>query len=128
MDMSKAWVMLSPGEIADRISVLELKKKKGFDVEKELNDFKTAFNSLGYLKDISDLRHELDKINALAWDKIDRIYEMFESEKFVNFVETFTVCREAHFLNKERVITKNKISEMMGCKEQEQKSWKPSTI
>ena len=129
MDMSKAWVMLSPGEVADKISVLELKQRKGFDVAHELHDLQVAMTSLGDAKGLDELRQELDEINAQAGEKVDRIYQIFEDfseEKPDMSKEAYRVCSEAHFLNKRRVQLKNKINVLMGCKDKEVKTWKPS--
>lgn len=126
--MSMAKVYITPGELADRISILEIKREKAHHDKDELYELQREWESFGIGRSyINDLK----KINLEGWDVVQRIYEMFEDisdSAGVDKEECYKVCRNAHFINKKRVTLKNYINKVLGVERKEVKTWNNSTI
>ena len=123
--MSYGLVWITPGELADRLSILEIKREKSYCDPNELADLRKQWDQLGidyeYVK-------ELKAINLEAWDYVDKIYSYFDDDSCkwpdTGHLEIVATCRQAHKLNKRRVTLKNEINEKLGVKRKEVKTWK----
>lgn len=124
--MSMAKVYITPGELADRISILEIKREKAHHDKDELYELQREWESFGIGRSyINDLK----KINLEAWDVVDNIYRLFDDGlKVGDYIEAALVCKKAHDLNKQRVTLKNNINKWLGVDRQEVKTWNNSTI
>lgn len=112
----------SQGEIADKLSILELKQDYGLPAP-ELDRFKQEWR--GNAADLQRLR----AINIEAWQVVERIHEYFLGPELpINVYKADVIkdCRRAHELNRMRVAVKNAINEQFG-EPLEYKTWKPST-
>ena len=122
---------LSQGEIADRITILEIKLEKiGNCVAGELAELRQEWKG-GFEAEVNALR----RINRRAWDCVDMIYAGFltdfgsddwrlsDIDQAEKSIKNF---RLAHMLNMERIGIKNAINKDIGY--QEYKTWKSSTI
>jgi hypothetical protein len=123
--MSYGLVWITPGELADRLSILEIKREKSYSDPNELADLRKQWDQLGidyeYVK-------ELKAINLEAWYYVDKIYSYFDDDSCkwpdTGHLEIVATCRQAHKLNKRRVTLKNEINEKLGVKRKEVKTWK----
>ena len=125
--MSMALVAITPGDLADRISILEIKREKSYCDPEELYELQREWHSLGGARRYID---DLKQINLDGWDVVQRIYEMFEDDEDSTGVDKnycYNVCRNAHFINKRRVNLKNVINKVMGVERKEVKTWSNST-
>lgn len=113
------------GEIADRITILELKAWSGLDTQKELHDARAAFR--GSENDLKELRD----INRIAWHQVNTIHHYFDTpDKLVTALDKdlcLSACLMAHQLNRMRVAAKNAINRKFNEPE-ELKTWKQPTI
>lgn len=106
---------LTQGEIADRITILELKNKAGLPTP-ELDDFRMAYR--GPESSLEPLR----EINQQAWDVVERLntflYDLgpWDSDEVL---KDFKTC---HVLNRKRVDLKNAINDGFG-QAVEHKTW-----
>ena len=121
-------VVLSVGELIDKITILQLKMK--FIKNKEqLNNIR---NELGTLKPllkennletpkINELFAELYKINLKLWKIEDNIRE---KERQLDFSDEFiSLARSVYFTNDKRADIKKKINLISGSKLIEEKSY-----
>ena len=126
--MNKILVEVSIGELLDKISILEIKKKKIKDLEK--------------LKFINDeyniLKDQLDK-NVKSNEKLEKLFQSLKEintklwlieddkrmcEKKSDFGEKFIkLSRDVHFLNDERAKIKLLINDQSGSKIKEVKQY-----
>ena len=126
--MNKILVEVSVGELLDKISILEIKKKKIKDTEK--------------LKFINDeyniLKDQLDK-NVKSNEKLEKLFQSLKEindklwvieddkrmcEKNSNFNDKFVkLSREIHFLNDNRSKIKLEINNHTGSKIKEIKEY-----
>ena len=126
--MNTILVEVSVGELLDKISILEIKKKKIKDSEK--------------LKFINDeyevLKDQLDK-NVKSNEKIDKLFQSLKEintklwvieddkrlcEKNSDFSEKFIkLSRDVHFLNDDRAKNKLEINQHTGSKIKEIKKY-----
>ena len=115
--MNKILVEVSAGELFDKISILEIKKKniknkdKLIEVEQELKSLNRTLKKHKLDKIDSFLREcviELTNINADLW-KIEDAKRKCEKDK--DFGETFIkLSREVHFRNDRRAQVKHQIN------------------
>jgi len=109
---------LTQAEIADRITILELKDKNGVVA---------ACSEVGYLKSHcyvpSELMDELREANAAGWDAMQSMVDHFDGGKAMTHSQLAWVTEEGYRANKRRVGIKNKIAQHTGGA-QEAKSWK----
>jgi len=117
----KILVEISPGELLDKISILEIKLKKikdkenRFIINNEYRILKTALNlSVKMNKEISVLFNNIKKINQNLWNIEDKIRVC---EKNKSFKDTFIkLARDVYFNNDKRSKIKYKINSHLGSK------------
>ena len=125
--MKKILAEISLGELADKITILEIKMKKIIDKE-SLNTIKKEYQSLKAieLKDLDldkyeKLFNELKSINERLWD-IENEKRLLEknsdfSDKFIK------VSRDVHFMNDKRAKVKKEINRSFGSNIEEVKEY-----
>lgn len=118
--MAYGLIWVSPGELADRLSILEIKHEKGLCGPEEVQELQGQWEQIGVGRSYVD---ELKRINLEAWDYVQKIYEYFDECKWPD-ADIAATCRIAHKLNKKRVTLKNKINEALGVNHKEVKTWK----
>lgn len=119
---------ISPGELLDKISILEIKiekitnKKNLEEVQKEYKILKkTQDSSIDFTDKIKHLFNEIKKINIILWnieDKI-RIYEKNNDfgEKFIS------LARNVYINNDKRACIKSEINILLGSNTKEIKQY-----
>ena len=126
--MNKILIEVSVGELLDKISILEIKKKKIKDIEKlkfindEYNVLKDQLNTNVKLNEkLEKLFQSLKEINAKLWVLED---DKRLCEKNSNFTEKFIkLSRDIHFLNDDRSKIKLEINNHTGSKIKEIKEY-----
>jgi len=126
--MNKILVEVSVGELLDKISILEIKKKKIKDLEKlkfindEYNILKDQLNkNVKSNEKLEKLFQSLKEINAKLWviEDAKRL-----CEKNSDFGDKFIkLSREIHFLNDDRSKFKLEINNHTGSKIKEIKEY-----
>lgn len=111
--------MMSQGDIADKITILELKAKHGGGTA-ELDALRPEWK--GDEVDLNNMR----VLNQAGWDVVGRIHQYFDGGIHGDARKIIEDCFNAHRLNKIRVEFKNRINKKFGQHE-EYKTWKPST-
>ena len=120
---------ISLGELIDKISILQIKKKNIEDIEKqklinaelEMLD-KVLEKVLGNNSDTEEYLHQLVKINTKLWKIEDNIRECERQNKFdKEFIE---LARGVYFTNDERSQVKLEINKKFGSQIIEVKSYK----
>lgn len=121
-------VEISPGELLDKISILEIKSDRIGDAEKLAN----IRYELKYLRDtvpgqfaanpaLAELMRDLKTVNEELWDIEDEIRDC-ESRK--DFGETFVrLARSVYRTNDRRAAIKRKINTLCGSAIVEEKSY-----
>ena len=120
---------ISLGELIDKISILQIKKKNIEDIEKQklINDELTMLDKvlekvLGNNNDIAEYLHQLIVINTKLWKIEDNIRECERQNQFdKEFVE---LARGVYFTNDERSKVKLEINKKFGSQIIEVKSYK----
>lgn len=118
-------IEVSNGEIADKLTIIEIKLQEIKD-EKKLANLRTEFEVLDeavakIIKKDHPLYRELFDINKQLWDIEDRIRELERAKDFgAEFVE---VARSVYFTNDKRSDVKRKINELTGSLLIEEKSY-----
>ena len=128
--------MTTPGDIADRLSVLSIKMARmpeRADVKAQFLEIQAVWRQLRI--DVNEEYQALAEVNSKAYDVVELIYADFRDPEYgtadwypKSIVDlermklTIRNCRRAHYLNMERVRLKNAINEKAGAK-QEIKSW-----
>ena len=126
--MNKILIEVSVGELLDKISILEIKKKKINDIEKlkfindEYNVLKDQLDTNVKLNEkLEKLFQSLKEINAKLWVLEDdkRLCEKNSDfgDKFIN------LSRDIHFLNDDRAKIKLEINNLTGSKIKEIKEY-----
>ena len=126
--MNKILVEVSVGELFDKISILEIKKKKIKDLEKlkfindEYNILKDRLNkNVKSNEKLEKLSQSLKEINARLWVIED---DKRLCEKNSDFGDKFIkLSREIHFLNDDRSKVKLEINNHTGSKIKEIKEY-----
>ena len=118
---------ISAGELIDKITILEIKKKKITDneklkeVEKELISLNKTMNT--FIEDkseISNFKEQLKDINLKLWDIEDGKRLSEKNNDFGNkFIE---LARNVYKFNDERAKIKSKINQTLGSNIKEVKS------
>ena len=110
---------ISPGELLDKISILEIKLVKIKD-EKSLDEINKEYESLINTKktyisqttELENLVNKIKEINLKLWDIEDKIRICEKNKDFGNtFVE---LARSVYLNNDERAKVKSKINKMLG--------------
>ena len=120
---------ISLGELIDKISILQIKKKNIEDIEKQklINDELTMLDKvlekvLGNNSDIAEYLLQLIEINTKLWKIEDNIRECERQNKFdKEFIE---LARGVYFTNDERSKVKLEINNKFGSQIIEVKSYK----
>jgi hypothetical protein len=126
--MAELMVPISPGELIDKVSILEIKSQRMTDAAK-LHNVRTE---LALLNDTwraspfsaTDIRAEweaLREVNGKLWDIEDRIRDCERDGEFgAQFIE---LARAVYVTNDERAAIKKKINVKLGSTLVEEKSY-----
>jgi hypothetical protein len=126
--MAELLVPISPGELIDKITILEIKSQRMTDAAK-LHNVRTELSLLGdtwkaspfSLTDISAEWAGLRDVNAKLWDIEDRIRDKERDGLFdAEFIE---LARAVYFTNDERAAIKKTINTKLGSALVEEKSY-----
>jgi len=109
---------ISPGELLDKISILEIKLEKVKDkdrqkkIKNEYDILKKVQNSSIEMSDkIKDLYRSVGNVNIKLWDIEDKIRICEQNKDFgKNFIE---LARGVYFNNDKRAELKNEINEIL---------------
>jgi len=121
-------VPISPGELLDKISILEIKAERIDDPHKRAN-VEREFDMLTGLwhaeaaetGDITQMRTELKSLNEQLWDIEDEIRDCERNGDFGDrFVE---LARGVYKTNDQRAAVKRRINEALGSTILEEKSY-----
>ena len=121
-------VPISPGELVDKITILEIKSARITDAAKvanvrtELTLLQDTWKSSAYAShDISSQWTALRAINEKLWDIEDDIRDMERSRTFDK--EFIQLARAVYVTNDERAAVKRDINTKLGSKIVEEKSY-----
>lgn len=120
-------VPISPGELLDKITILEIKSVnisdpvKRANVETELKLLSQIWNNTSPDKALDDLKQELKNNNQALWDIEDKI-RIKESDKEFD-QEFIELARSVYVQNDKRADTKKKINLKLGSLIVEEKSY-----
>ena len=126
--MNKIIIEVSIGELLDKISILEIKKEKIKDPDKQkfINEEysvlkKQLDKNIKTSEKLNELFQSLKKINEKLWVIED---EKRECEKNKDFGEKFVkLSRDVHFFNDDRAKIKLEINNITGSKIREIKEY-----
>jgi len=120
-------VPISPGELLDKITILEIKAgniedtEKLANVETELQLLTDIWNNTSPGPDLKALKQELKDNNKALWDIEDKIRIKESSKEFDQvFIE---LARSVYIQNDKRADTKKKINLKLGSMIVEEKSY-----
>lgn len=118
-------IEVSNGEIADKLTILEIKLEKIKDEGKLINlnnEYEEINHCLSSIMDKSHpLYRQLYEINTRLWEIEDHIRDLERAKDFGDdFIQT---ARSVYFINDERSDVKRKINEITGSKLFEEKSY-----
>ena len=119
---------ISPGELLDKISILEIKLERVKDKdsqEKIKNEYdilkKTQNSSIEMSDKIKDLYRSVSDVNIQLWDIEDKIRICEQNKDFgKNFIE---LARGVYFNNDKRAKLKNEINEILKSNIEEVKEY-----
>lgn len=121
-------ILVSYGEILDKVSILIIKnqkindKTKLLNVKKELNILQTVFQSIvKNNQNIQNLYNQLIDINTKLWDTEDSIRAKEKKQLFDN--EFINLARSVYILNDKRAKIKKEINTISGSELIEEKSY-----
>lgn len=129
-DPSTITIRIAPGEVLDRLTILEIKAERIADpaklanVRRELDELAaTVARSVPQSPEIKALHDELKGINARLWDIEDRIRDC---ERAGDFGEAFVaLARAVYRTNDARAAVKRRINDALGADIIEEKSYAP---
>ena len=121
-------IPISPGELIDKITILEIKRESIVDKEKLSNinlEYKvlleTLENKIIASNEIDSLRIKLKTINKKLWDIEDQLRDLERSKTFnVDFIK---LARSVYFTNDERSEVKKSINKLLNSEIVEEKSY-----
>ncbi len=118
-------IEVSNGEIADKLTILEIKLEKIKDEAKLINlknEYEEVNRCMNSIMDKSHaLYRKLYEINGRLWEIEDHIRDLERAKDFgENFIQT---ARSVYFINDERSDVKRKINEVTGSQLFEEKSY-----
>ena len=121
-------VPVSPGELIDKITILQIKAeriadaKKLANVTRELHELTTTWRQSPHAKSDVDVEWAaLKRINAELWDIEDKIRDKERARTFdQEFIE---LARAVYFTNDERAAVKRQINDKLGSTIVEEKSY-----
>lgn len=116
---------VSNGEIADKLTIIEIKLEKIKDVTKVTNlrnEYEVVNQAMSTIMDKSHpLYQQLYEINSRLWAIEDHIRDLERDKNFGDdFIQT---ARSVYFINDDRSDVKRKINEVTGSKLFEEKSY-----
>lgn len=121
-------IPVSIGELADKITILRIKKEKISDesklknICKELKSLEKKFYSLDINREVLNVMEELSEVNKKLWE-VEDVLRVMESEK--DFSEEFIEsARSVYKLNDQRFTFKKAINIITESKIVEEKSYK----
>jgi hypothetical protein len=126
--MAELLVPISPGELIDKITILEIKSQRMTDAAK-LHNVRTELSLLSETwkaspfsaTDISAEWAGLRDVNGKLWDIEDRIRDQERDGRFdAQFIE---LARAVYFTNDERAALKKRINTRLGSALVEEKSY-----
>ena len=119
---------ISPGELLDKISILEIKlikitdKNNLFEINKEYEILKKTQNSTIKLDDeIKDLFNSLKDVNLYLWDVEDKIRICEKNKDFEK--EFIELARKVYVNNDKRAKIKSSINKILGSNIKEIKDY-----
>lgn len=125
--MENISIPISPGELLDKITILEIKseniedKEKLSNVETELKLLSQIWENTNPNSDLEALKQELKDNNKALWDIEDKIRIKESKKEFDHvFVE---LARSVYIQNDKRADTKKKINLKLGSMIVEEKSY-----
>ncbi len=121
-------IPISPGELIDKITILEIKRESIVDKEKLSNinlEYKvlldTLENKIIASNEIDSLRIKLKTINKRLWDIEDQLRDLERSKTFnEDFIK---LARSVYFTNDERSEVKKSINKLLNSEIVEEKSY-----
>lgn len=118
-------IEVSNGEIADKLTIIEIKLEKIKDPAKLSNlrnEYEVVNQAMSTIMDKSHpLYRQLYEINTRLWVIEDHIRDLERAKNFTDdFVQT---ARSVYFINDDRSEVKRKINEVTGSKLFEEKSY-----
>ena len=121
-------IPISPGELIDKITILEIKRESILDKEKLSNinlEYKvlleTLENKIIASNEIDSLRIKLKTINKKLWDIEDQLRDLERSKTFnEDFIK---LARSVYFTNDERSEVKKSINKLLNSEIVEEKSY-----
>jgi transcriptional regulator of nitric oxide reductase len=126
--MENILVPVSPGEVLDKITILEIKSERIED-EQKLNNVRTELvllketwqSSVREDKIVRQLHDQLKEINEALWDIEDAIRDEERKHRFgERFIE---LARNVYFTNDRRSKVKKELNLHLGSKIVEEKSY-----
>jgi len=120
-------VPVSVGELIDKLSILQVKKKnikdqnKLFEVKKEFNELNKISEVYFENIEIKKLYDSLIEVNSKLWDVEDKLRIFEKNQRFDS--EFIELARLVYYTNDERFSLKNKINQMTNSELKEQKSY-----
>lgn len=126
--MAEISVPISPGELIDKLTILEIKSERMNDVSKlanvrlELKLLSETWAASDFARiDVNTEWAELKRINAALWDIEDQIRD---EERAQRFGEQFIkLARAVYFINDDRAAVKRQINTKLGSTIVEEKSY-----
>ena len=128
--MTDILVPISPGELIDKITILQIKSDRMSDpakvanVRTELGMLQSTWQSSPHAA--TDIQHEwseLRRINEALWDIEDKIRDKERDQQFdATFIE---LARAVYVTNDERAAVKRTINTKLGSRIVEEKSYAP---
>ena len=123
-------IPVSPGELIDKATILEIKLDRISDVKKRANvnaEYQllkqVIATQLEESTSLGQLKADLKAINLKLWDIED---EIRDCESNADFGEKFIrLARSVYFSNDERAALKRKINELLDSDIAEEKSYRP---
>ena len=121
-------IPISPGELIDKITILEIKRESIVNKEKLSNinlEYKvlldTLENKIIASNEIDSLRIKLKTINKRLWDIEDQLRDLERSKTFnEDFIK---LARSVYFTNDERSEIKKSINKLLNSEIVEEKSY-----
>ena len=121
-------IPISPGELIDKITILEIKRESIVNKEKLSNinlEYKvlleTLENKIIASNEIDSLRIKLKTINKRLWDIEDQLRDLERSKTFnEDFIK---LARSVYFTNDERSEVKKSINKLLNSEIVEEKSY-----
>ena len=126
--MEQISVPVSPGELVDKITILEIKAERITDEEK-LKNVKTELELLVQVWEAASvdaeavlpLKETLKGINQALWDIEDQIRVKESKQEFDQ--EFIDLARSVYVQNDQRAAAKKQINVLLGSKIKEEKSY-----